>query len=65
MKVFIPIICAIFLIFGATSCTPFLVGGAAAGGAYAGYKLHEEGYRIDLTKAVETPKESKQDTNPK
>ncbi|WP_025209825.1 hypothetical protein [Hippea sp. KM1] len=47
-----------FLLLGLPlySCTPLLVGGAAAGGAYAGYKFAEEGYRINITKPVKGKK---------
>ncbi len=62
MKTFALLFSAIFLMFGIASCTPLLVGGAATGGAYTGYKLKEKGYTIDLTKAVEAPKESAKDT---
>ncbi len=43
-------------LFIASSCTPLLVGGAAAGGAYAGYKFKEEGYSIHITKEVKGKK---------
>jgi hypothetical protein len=49
-----------FVSFELSSCTPLLVGGAAAGGAYAGYKAKEEGYKINITKEV---KGSKKETN--
>ncbi|AEA33763.1 hypothetical protein [Hippea maritima] len=47
------------------SCTPLLVGGAAAGGAYAGYKFSEEGYRINITKPVKGKKASDNSTKTK
>ncbi|WP_022670220.1 hypothetical protein [Hippea alviniae] len=48
------------LLLSTTSCTPLLVCGAAAGGAYLGYKASEEGYSIKITKPV---KGKKVDTN--
>jgi len=39
-----------------SSCTPALVAGALAGGAYAGYNLGREGYSIQITKPVKGKK---------
>jgi len=46
----------ILLGFTLTSCTPLLVGGAAAGGAYAGYTFAKKGYTIQITKPVKGKK---------
>ncbi len=61
MKTTVFFVIASFTVYMLSSCTPLLVGGAAAGGAYAGYKLHEDGYRIDITKEVKGKKETKTD----
>ncbi len=51
------IVCAVALLsFSLESCTPLLVGGAAAGGAYAGYTLAKKGYTIQITKPVKGKK---------
>lgn len=47
---------ALFFAMQISGCTPLLVGAAAGGGAYGGYKLHEAGYRIHLTKEVKGTK---------
>ncbi len=39
-----------------TSCTPAIVVGALAGGAYVGYTLGREGYTIHITKPVKGKK---------
>lgn len=57
MKKIIIFIVFLYLIgIGVTSCTPLIVGGAAVGGAYAGYKLGREGYVIKITKPVKGKK---------
>ncbi len=48
-----------FLFVIVSSCTPVLVGGALAGGGYAGYKAHESGYRINVTKEAKGTKVKK------
>ncbi len=44
------------LLVSTSSCTPLVVGSAAAGGAYVGYKLGQEGYSIKITKPVKGTK---------
>ncbi len=50
MKTILLIFSSLILVFNLSSCTPLLVGGAAAGGAYAGYKIKEKGYKIKIVK---------------
>ncbi len=52
MKTLFLIVAVLFFAFQLSACTPLVVGGAAAGGAYAGYKFKEEGYSIHITKEV-------------
>ncbi len=57
MKRVLTIVAAVvLLVFSLESCTPLLVGGAAAGGAYVGYTLARKGYTIQITKPVKGKK---------
>ncbi len=57
MKIIVFFSIAVFFAMQISGCTPVLVGAAAGGGAYVGYKLHEAGYRIHLTKEVKGTKQ--------
>ena len=63
MKTAAFILCIIFLSMQISGCTPLVVGGAAAGGAYVGYKAKEEGYSIHITKEVKGTKGNKVNKN--
>ncbi len=52
----IVVLTVVLLGFSLISCTPLLVGGAAAGGAYAGYTFAKKGYTIQITKPVKGKK---------
>ncbi len=60
MKKLIFFVGVVFLGTQISGCTPLVVGGAAAGGAYAGYKYKEEGYSINITKEVKGKKANSQ-----
>ncbi len=65
MKLLIFFMGIFFLAFQLNGCTPLVVGGAAAGGAYGGYKYKEEGYSIHITKEVKGKKADNQTTQNK
>ena len=55
-RTFVLLLGAVVLSIGVSSCTPALIAGALAGGAYAGYNLGREGYSIQITKPVKGKK---------
>ena len=61
MKRTVFFVIASFAAYMLSSCTPLLVGGAAAGSVYIVYKLHEEGCRVNITKDVEGKRDAKTD----
>ncbi len=63
MKKTIFLLIGLFFLLFTTSCTPLLIGGAAAGGAYAGYKAGKEGYSIKITKPVKGKKANTNKSN--
>ncbi len=63
MKKFVAFVGLFAILFAGAGCTPLVVGGAAAGGAYVGYKLRDEGYKISITKEIKGSKTSKSSDN--
>ncbi len=48
---------AMWLATQLSGCTPLVVTTAAAGGAYVGYKIRDEGYKINITKEIKGSKD--------
>ncbi len=56
MRYVVLVIAGFWLASSLYGCTPLVVTGAAAGGAYVGYTLRDEGYKINITKEVKGSK---------